>query len=813
MADDGLATHAYDRFRKKRSEIEIGSADINEATVRLRVINMILFDVLGWDPKLVDAETWCRTTGFADYVFVVDGKKSMVLEAKREGISFVLPAQTYDDEPVPFALLAKECKEAADALRQAQSYAVQFGARYLAITNGHQWLMALTFVTNEAIEERHVFVFESIEAIDRKFRTFYECFSSTAIASNLPNLRLLDARRAPAPPKLSSEIISYPITAERNTLINTLRHVLLLVWDEANFNPDSEIFLNACYVRPEPADDMLRVANELLEQRRATDASFSATVELVEAKIVSGQKKIVEGDDAANREKPIVLVGRIGNGKSTFLKYLRHISAKKLLQNDYIQIDLDFVDRPATAGDVSAFILDEVERQLKQIYKIDVDSDQFVRHALRRELREFQTTPRAVLLSGSGQELELKKAELAFIESFTSDRAKYYKYVMRHLRGSYRKSIAIFFDNLDRRVDEIQVQAFLHASTIAADWSALVFVCLRPSTMQRSQAKGVLDTIAPRMFYVSPPRTAPMLRLRFQYAAQFASNVLPEEAYLRAKFSADVEGSLPKAADLFEAWDQSILKKPYIAQQYESVANGNVRLIIKYVRDTLTSNHLDTHKITDRLYKTGEYDLDENDTLRALIYGPFIHFDPNASLFVNLFEIRRADPTEHFSRVLLLEHCHRHANSGDKYGFVKLDTIHSFMGSLGYSERQITEATDALFGKKCIEGRDLNEESPELGSEIRITSLGSYQIGTLARKFDYLDAVVVDTPILEEKTRQKIWDARSIKDRTKRAREFLRYLDRAAMSLTDADARRAWSDISLALANHITDVEGATRQN
>ena len=651
-----------------------------------------------------------------------------------------------------------------------------------------------------------------MEAIDRKFRTFYECFSKTAIDSNLPNLRLLDARRAPAPPKLSSNIISYPVPADRNRLINTLRHVLLLVWDEANFNPDNEIFLRHCYVKPEPADDMLRVARELLEQRRATDASYSATIELINVKIVAGQKKIVEEDDAANREKPIVLVGRIGNGKSTFLKYLRHISAKELLQNDYIQIDLDFVDRPATAAEVSAFILDEVERQLKQTYKIEIDSDHFVRHALRRELREFQTTPRAVLLSGPGQEMELKKAELAFIESFTGDRAKYYKYVTRHLRGSFRKSIAIFFDNLDRQDDEIQVQAFLRASAIAADWSALVFVCLRPSTMQRSQARGILDTIAPRMFYVSPPRTAPMLRMRFQYAAKFARKALPEEAYSRADFSSEVESSLSKAADLFEACDQSMFKKPYLAQQYESVANGNVRWIIKYVRDTLTSNHLDTQKITDKLYKTGEYDLDENDTLRALIYGPSIHYEPNASLFVNLFEIRRADPTEHFSRVLLLEYCHRQANPVDKYGFIKLETIHSYMTSLGYSERQVTEAIDALFGKKCIEGRDFDEESPELGRDIRITSLGSYQIGTLVRKFDYLDAVVVDTPILDEQTRQKLWDARLIKDRTNRSREFLRYLDRAAMSLTDSDARRVWSDISLALVNHITDVEAATRR-
>ena len=109
-------------------------------------------------------------------------------------------------------------------------------------------MLALTFVPNQPIEDRMVFVFESVDAIERKFRMFFECFSSKAVRTNLPSSRLLDARRAPAPPKLSSRIPSYPIHAERNKLINTLRRVLQLVWDEANFDPDNEVFLQHCYI-------------------------------------------------------------------------------------------------------------------------------------------------------------------------------------------------------------------------------------------------------------------------------------------------------------------------------------------------------------------------------------------------------------------------------------------------------------------------------------------------------------------------------------------------------------------------------------
>lgn len=100
----------------------------------------MLFEILGWDRNMVEAEKYGRTVGYADYVFGHDRKWDLAVEAKKDGAVFVLPAHDYPDTPVPFTLLAKECPEAADALRQAQGYANEFGARYTAITNGTQLL-------------------------------------------------------------------------------------------------------------------------------------------------------------------------------------------------------------------------------------------------------------------------------------------------------------------------------------------------------------------------------------------------------------------------------------------------------------------------------------------------------------------------------------------------------------------------------------------------------------------------------------------------------------------------------------------------
>lgn len=803
MASDWLADDAYQAFKAERVAFD-KEKDNNEATTRMRVIDQMLFAVLRWDRSAVTPETHVANVGFLDYEFGPRPACSMILEAKRDGKAFVLSGKDYPADPVPFGLIKKECPEAAAALTQAQGYANQKGARYSAISNGHQWLLSMTFVPNQSIDERLVFVFESLDAIEKKFRVFFECFSPAAIRANVPSLKLLDARRAPAPKKLANDISGYPVSADRNKLVNTMRGVLQLVWDGVDADQDNEVFLTNCYIPSEPSQDMLRVAHELLGQRAATDELLAATVE------PASGKKLLEQRDRADREQPVVILGKIGHGKSTFLKYLRHVAAKDLLHKKYIQIDVNFLNRPVTADEVPGYIQSQVEEQLKKTYAVKLADDDFVRRVLKAELTEFRETPRGKLLAARGQ--ELADAEVAFIETITGDRHRYMSLVMRHIRRSHQKSVAIFFDNLDRRPDALQEQAFLRAATVAADWGAMVFVCLRPGSVQRSQARGVLDTFARRTIVISQPDVGVVLRKRFQYAARFARRELPREAYARASFAPETESALPESARFFDVCDQSIHRNRSLADQYEAVSNGNIRRVMEYVRDVVTSNHLDTHKIIAILNDDGEYVLAEHETLRALIYGSFVHFEPNSSLFTNLFDVRHADPTEHFSRVLLLDYCHRHANSVDKYGFIPLTTIHAYMGNLGYSASHVTEVVDVLFAKKCVEGRDHDEEAPTLGDDVRITSLGSYHMSTLVHLFVYVDAVVVDTPILDAGTRAGLADVQDIRKRLDRARDFVRYLTQQAEHLSDVDARRVVEDIFKHVINDITDIEIVLRQ-
>lgn len=98
---------AFAEYRSRLENLKQHSTNANEANVRLKVIDEIVFDILDWNKSEVDAEKYVRDTGFADYIFVTGKHVAMVLEAKKSDISFTIPEGLFKPEPITFALLEK----------------------------------------------------------------------------------------------------------------------------------------------------------------------------------------------------------------------------------------------------------------------------------------------------------------------------------------------------------------------------------------------------------------------------------------------------------------------------------------------------------------------------------------------------------------------------------------------------------------------------------------------------------------------------------------------------------------------------------
>ena len=341
------------------------------------------------------------------------------------------------------------------------------------------------------------------------------------------------------------------------------------------------------------------------------------------------------------------------------------------------------------------------------------------------------------------------------------------------------------------------------ASAMARDWSCLVFVCLRPDTFYRSKREGVLDSVAPKIITVESPRTKILLKKRFQYAHEIAEGFHNNKEHVqRSSLGREVTLNLPSVASFFDCCIQSLRDKRLVAL-FDAVCNGNVRNLLRYTNQIITSKHLNTKKILEKI-PLG-YRIPVHEVLRALLYGDSMHYDPDRSIFVNLFDIVRADPMEHFSRFLALHYLNRVYLGPQAGHFCSVSDVIQYLCQLGYSTEHVRDTLEFLYGKACCASRVVGLRWSELvhSDVIRITTLGRYQVNALVNTFQYFDAIIVDTPILDQQVRKTTVDVEGIMRRLNRANDFVDYLNNCINSIQDSDAVQLWRGCYLKVKSEI----------
>jgi hypothetical protein len=149
------------------------------------------------------------------------------------------------------------------------------------------------------------------------------------------------------------------------------------------------------------------------------------------------------------------------------------------------------------------------------------------------------------------------------------------------------------------------------------------------------------------------------------------------------------------------------------------------------------------------------------------------------------------------------------------YGGCLVADLIRYLCQFGYSEEHAQFTARLLFDRKCCEAVEPSEKWTDSIKEIRITSRGRYHVAVLVNVFQYIDAMIVDTPILDNAFRAKIGDKTFIKDRLERCKIFLEYLNRCSIHLHDSRATQIWIECYSNVTKDINAVEAnlAKREN
>lgn len=791
--DEGFAE--LGRLLEREAVRDSPVGERNEAQTRFDIIDEVLRGVLNWPAERIRVEHH-EDDGYTDYELLGSGTLAIV-EAKKEGVSFTLPLDT-ESGPCGIAPLIADRSNAPlkNAMQQVMRYASQRGVAPCVVTNGHQWVVFLGS-RNDGIAPLagKALVYPSLEAIQQNFVTFYNVLSHDGVRAKKIFSELTVGTAAPPAP-LSASIPSYPGTQRRNPMQSNLQIMgEVMLEDMPQEQQYSDLFLQQCYATSGALSSYAEISRELLTSRSASVLSEMGAVE-EPATTKRGLNPALSDEalSAAASHRPIVLLGGVGAGKSTFIQHLVRVDAKSIFQ-DAIAITVDY-GRGAVFSSPSDFAIERIRTVLLETYDIDVDDSVFVEDIYKQDLDRFDRSPYGKLKAVDEREYTIRRIE--FLTGLIGNSNEHLRRSISRITRSHRRQIVIFLDNVDQRDHEDQNRVFLAANELAATWDATVFVTLRPETYYESQRYGAISGYHPRVFAIAPPRTEVMLQKRVDFALQVlrtggdvrtSSGGLTLESENLELFLRVLEGNFKR-------------NRPLLAL-IDNLAGGNMRRALSFVTQFVGSGHVDTAKIVGiERRDPGNYFIPLHEFLRSLLYGDNEFYDPHTSPIANLFSVDRPEPRNHFLLPVTLEYIRSRGDAKDSAGYVEVSEIYQQVQGLGFALEAVSFALNYLARYRLIEA-PLSDFDAAHADKCRITTVGAYTLNNLPRHFTYSDAVLVDTPIMDLTARSSLGTVYSIADRLARADAFREYIDSCwAESGLDA-AGWQWPPVSESLSRDI----------
>jgi hypothetical protein len=689
----------------------------NEATTRFHLIDTLLTDCLAWPREEITTEDAYKGR-YTDYR-IGRHATQVVVEAKKEGIYFELPAE-FGARTAKLATLRQLDKGVADAIDQALNYCLTRGVALAVVANGHQ-LIAFIGSRQDGVPpaEGRALVFSSLEDMRESFPDLWNSLSRPGIDSHYLYSRLQGQSQPPPPEKLSSQLINYPGEKNRNQLATELQILGGLFLEDIAQAPEVEAeFLEATYCSSGALSQYALVSKEILQTRYKAffdEAGDISALPVEDKRGLSKGELSADSIAASMSRRPIILLGDVGVGKTMFVKHLVAVEAAEVFERALV-LYVDFGTEPALSTEVEAYTRRSLIEQLREKYDIDIYERKFVRAVYHADLRRFEKSIYADLKDEDS--IAFKKKELELLEQKIGTTDEHLRASLNHIVATHQKQVVVFLDNVDQRPLAFQDQVFLIGQGMAQGWPSTVFVSLRPETFHRSRQSGTLSAYLPRVFTIAPPRVDLVLLRRLEFARAklektgslgvLGSGVTFESTPLKAYVDALI-GSLESHEPLIEL--------------IENLSGGNVRRALDFLIEFVGSGHVDSEKIVRIQNEQNGYTVPVHEFLRALIYGDGVHFDPAASPIANLFDISAPDEREHFLLPALIAYIERAGEGGDE-GFVRSADIFNEGQRLGFLPSQISSALRRGLDTNLIEAnpRGVAEGEPD---RYRITTVGA----------------------------------------------------------------------------------------
>ncbi|MCK7272933.1 hypothetical protein L8O26_15210 [Enterobacter kobei] len=677
----------------------------------------------------------------------------------------------------------KSNEDLSEAIKQVQFYCSSRGTPIAIATNGHQYISFIASNQNGSSPlDGKALVFESLENMLTNFTLAWNMLSFYGVKEQRL-LKYLSSDASGIPNKLSSYLTMYPKIRYASDIQTSLRQISELIIQDALESKDvEEVFYKKCYCESGALSKYALLSKEMLQARYA--ALFSDSELSPQITSVKPDRKEQSLDPSIMAEalskRPIVLIGDVGVGKTSFVKNLIYSSAFKEF-NEAIYIYIDLGASATLSDNLQGFILNQIEEQLYDKYETDITELKFIKGVYSRDIQRFSSGVWSSLRESNREKYEEKQLEM--LSEKISVKDEHLKNSINHISKQTKRQIIICLDNADQRDFETQQRAFVISQELAKEWNSLVFISVRPQTFFKSKSSGALTAYPHKIFTIAPPRIDQVLDKRLTFALEMSEGKIPLE---QAEF---VRININNLSIFIKVLLESLRKNKALGEFIENITGGNVRQALSFITGFIGSPNVEAEKIIRTFEQEGRYQIPVHEFSKQALLGEFSHFDPDTSLAMNIFDVSIADQSEHFLVPMIVALLSEKKEIHDRDGFCETSKIVEEMQLLGYIPEQTENALRRSTNKKLIEtSQRFTFEEDETGligempNKFRTTSIGQYHLKRWISDFAYLDAMLFDTPIFNPEIvngMRSSCESFNIEDRFNRAVAFKTYLTSA----------------------------------
>lgn len=767
---------AYALLRAIRDEVPPDDVlPINESCTRLKLIDPILIDVLGWPRSCIDTEITggqAGTGGTArlDYLLHDDDRNWFVVEAKKRTPPVVDPK----GNPGTFLLGGPVLKDVVLPIVEEQMapYIGRHLPAFGIVTTGEQWIgfLAVERPTNIKIGDTRALVFRSLDDIlGGRFELFYRCFAAEEISRRFLEAELRTGRGAiscASPVRGVALDLDRPLSYQQDEhFYGELRRAMTAAFTNVGDDPAA---LEACFVesrQSRDADTRLRqIENELAEV--LDDASKYPP--LVGQQIDQQPGKTgsqLPGADALRGKGCLArILGARSAGKSWFLRrfYETQLPSEQQKHAAIIFIDAEALE-PFDADRASQLALDSLREDL---FGPGGPDWQQLSNVYAREWRAW-LRPQGVVPEEASQELRREFARSVDADERRNPAAALYKYADFSVRNR-RKLPCFVIDNADG-VDRAR---------LAADWAVALYkntfslttIAVDDASLWRLRSRGDEDYLArqsPEQFWLPRPMVKEVIENRCRYLSTVLRESSPNGNSLSTTigfkkqytWTVDVE----KLASVVSA---VLLEDQEISTWIGEICNYDIREVLELCKEIVLSPRV---KATELLkgQTTGRFD--RRRVMRAIISPRNEQYQNHADdRVMNIFGYWLEDewaPLLPFRLLAFLDERERAEQArGEPFpGFVPVrKVVDLFVHELGTPAKMVLSLIERLRNQALVEmDNPARSEIDTPHARVHVTSRGRVHL-EWAREPTYVRMMAEVEPISEmsvARTMREAWQA------------------------------------------------------